>query len=347
MRPYRLLLIDHRSSHHAGPSGYGRLVDFVDAEVIPERDLSFVPWRLRRAFARRRGGSYSTTSFSKELALLGRMLEPSRGIAHFLNTEPDFHYTGWWSRALGWRTVGTFHKPPSQFASVFPEPSVLRKLDGAICVASSQVSAVKELVQHDRVWFAPHGVDTEFFQQPADTLREREQVLLFVGSHLRDFSTLLRVAELLEERNELARIVAIGPQRHEAEIPKHARITQLGDISDESLRSWYQRAAVLLMPLNDSTANGAILEGISCGTPVVVTDVGGVRDYLTSDCATFTRPGDAEAMTTAAIRIATDAALRKRMSASARKQSLRFSWPRVATRIKEIYSMLLEEQHPG
>lgn len=242
---------------------------------------------------------------------------------------------------LRWRTVGTFHKPPSQFASVFPRPSVLRRLDGAICLASNQIGAVKDLLNHDRVWFAPHGVDTDFFRPSEKSLRAQEPIFLFVGSHLRDFGTLLRIAELLEEQRERARIVAIGPARHEAEIPKHARITQFGDVSDEILRAWYQRADVLLMPLHDASANGAILEGISCGLPVISTDVGGVRDYLTPDCAAFTAVGDADSMTAAALEIVADGALRTKMGNAARERSLRYSWPTVAARVKEIYSMIL------
>jgi glycosyltransferase involved in cell wall biosynthesis len=48
----------------------------------------------------------------------------------------------------------------------------------------------------------------------------------------------------------------------------------------------------LLLPLLDSTANNGLLEGMACGLPVIITDVGGVRDYAKENFADFVLPGD-------------------------------------------------------
>ncbi len=108
------------------------------------------------------------------------MIGTRPGVAHFLNAENDFHYTARWSSALGWKSIGTFHFPPSQFGRLFPDPSFLTRLDGAICVASNQLRAVRSLVNHDRVWMIPLGVDTEVFR-PAEPEAPRDPGLcLFV-----------------------------------------------------------------------------------------------------------------------------------------------------------------------
>jgi glycosyltransferase involved in cell wall biosynthesis len=187
---------------------------------------------------------------------------------------------------------------------------------------------------------APLGVDTGFFDLPKDPSTTDEAICLFVGSHLRDFSTLRTVAEALARRRSAARIVAISPSRFANEIPRHPRITVYTDVTDDELRGWYHRAALLLMPLRDATATSSILEAIACGTPVVASDVGGVRDYLSGDCAFLIPAGDAVAMIDAALLLLGDTSLRARMSAAARQQALRFSWPVVANTIKGIYSSL-------
>jgi glycosyltransferase involved in cell wall biosynthesis len=276
-------------------------------------------------------------SFSKEIALLRLMLRPGAGVAHFLNAENDFHYTGRWSRPLHWKTIGTFHFPPAKFGELFPDPSCLRRLDAAICVGSNQVRAVKELVQHDRVWSVPLGVDETFFRPAEPAGDPRDPICLFVGTHLRDFVTLRTVADLLGVRCPSARITAIMPARYAAQLGTHPRISVHTDVSDEDLRDWYQRAALLLLPLVDATATSSILEAMACGLPVVVTDVGGVRDYVSDACAIPTPPGDADAMTGAAMRILGDPALRRRMAAAARTRALEFAWPKVARAVQAIY----------
>jgi glycosyltransferase involved in cell wall biosynthesis len=71
------------------------------------------------------------------------------------------------------------------------------------------------------------------------------------------------------------------------------RVRWHADLPDEELRRIYRQSDLLVLPLCDCTANNALQEGLACGLPVIVTDVGGVRDYANEQFADFVRPGDA------------------------------------------------------
>src|SRR5262249_58554088 len=78
-----------------------------------------------------------------------------------------------------------------------------------------------------------------------------------------------------------------------------------------------------------ATANNAILESMACGVPLVVTDVGGVRDYVGADAAALVRRGDARHMVETALALLGDNCERKRMADLARARALQFAWTAV------------------
>jgi glycosyltransferase involved in cell wall biosynthesis len=92
----------------------------------------------------------------------------------------------------------------------------------------------------------------------------------------------------------------------------------------------------------DCTANNAILEGLACGTPVVASDVGAVRDYLTEECAVLTEKGDPVAMAESLLALLADHDRRQEMAVNARQQALAFDWAVVADRLQVIYEKLFD-----
>lgn len=54
----------------------------------------------------------------------------------------------------------------------------------------------------------------------------------------------------------------------------------------------YWKATVLFQPLIDATANNAVVEAMSCGVPVVATDVGGLSQYIDQTRGILCKDGD-------------------------------------------------------
>ena len=114
-------------------------------------------------------------------------------------------------------------------------------------------------------------------------------------------------------------------------------------MTDEALREAYRDADALLLPLQDATANNAILEAMACGRPVVSTDVGGVAE-MTRDAARLAPPGDARALADAVLALAADPAGAEALGRAARARAEALDWPHVAALHARLYAALAERR---
>jgi glycosyltransferase involved in cell wall biosynthesis len=226
----------------------------------------------------------------------------------------------------------------------------LRKLpsswiDIAVCVARCQMPLVQRLVKNGRCCFVPHGIDTEAFH-PNAWARRDSNLVLSVGAHRRDLRTLCAAARLIRQRRPATRIVQVARL---AQLPEGVDASALdirSDISDAELLSLYQQAAVLLLPLEQSTANNSILEAMASGLPMVTTNVGGVVDYVTPDCARLCALGSVSEHVEHTLALLDDPQRRHAMSLAARANALRFAWPRVREQLRQVLAEWMEVAPP-
>ena len=335
---------------HAKASGYDRLADFLGFPVIqPVRDWTFT----RRAVARllrpliRRSGStwYHRDSLITELQLAREWLANREQVFHFLYGENSYRYLGA-IKSLGRRNriVCTYHTPPDVFRALVRDHQHLRRLDAIITVSTAQNEFFSSIAGR-QVSFVPHGVDVDYFQ-PKNKRNVEDAVVrcLFVGSYLRDLETLARTAAYVGQRTRDVQFsVVTRPELH-FHFRELRNVELYSGVSDEKLLEMYHNADLFLLPMIDCTANNGLLEAIACGLPIVATDLQGVRDYTSGDCAILTPKGDAEAMAEALLKLAGDANKRESMGKASRQQALNFRWERVAEQVRDVYRKVSESR---
>lgn len=204
-------------------------------------------------------------------------------------------------------------------------------------------------VPAERLWLAPNCVDLDLWRTAKDGAHRRaEREVLFVGrfSPEKGLRYLLEALHAVASRVPEIRARLVGTD--EAEDGEfHALARRLG-VADcvvfggalprAELQRIYAAADLLVVP---SLAEGhplAPLECLACGTPVVASDLPGLRQTLQDGVnGLLVPPRDPAALAEAIARVLSDEALLDRMSRAARPSVERFSWKR---RIEELAALV-------
>ncbi len=243
--------------------------------------------------------------------------------------------------------VATFHLPTSRVTGRFENGQFekLRRLDGAIVVSTAQLVVFRRWFGRDNVVFVPHGIDTDVFQ-PASSRPDVDGLrLICVGGHMRDFAMLHRVADFCQNERLPVHFDLVIPQADFRCFTGCDNVTCWSNISEEDLIGLYQAADVQFIPVTDATANNAVLESLACGTPVITTDVGGMRDYVSSSCGWLLPCADTEAALSLIRDLTRDKSPLVSRRPGARTQAECFSWDRVVEQCSVAYANVLSTGH--
>lgn len=341
------LLLGQRYAGHAARSGYARLAQFLsdrDAILVDQRVSSSLPARGLAWLARRHSATtwLSYAGLRLEASAVARMCGTrERRLFHFLYGEAGFAWAAKWARRTGHLCAATFHAPVTIAPAIFRRPQDLNLLDGIVLVGSSQHSYFLDHVKDaGRVAVVPHGVDCEGFT-PAERPRSDTFTCLAVGTYLRNFDLLGRVADGLRE-DAKTRLAVVAPPTAAPQMVGRRNAVVLHGLSDKELLNTYRTANLFVLAAHDVTANNALAEAMACGLPVLAEDVGSIRDYVTTENAILCPRNDAGAMVAAIRALAAHPETLRRMSEASRRRALELSWPRVAERMREVYGQFAE-----
>ncbi len=339
----RVNVLYDRWPHHAKHSGYPRvaqaLARHVDVRRLSPSHPRLIPNRPLQLMAARAGKpAYEPRAAERELVAAARLSVGLREICHFFYAERDFRFAAALTPFRRGAIVCTYHEAREQFDWTVPDKAHMGGADAVVALSEHQAQMLRDTVPDELVHVVPLGIDTTYYRPASDAKR---RCAIFVGEHGRDFDVLVEVAERCRETDPELCLDAITTRERAAELSRLPNVRARSGVSDEELVRSYRSARLMLLPLRSATANNALLEGMSCGLPVIATDVGGTREYVDGKCGALVAPGDSREMATAVLELMRNRPRLEQMGVASRRRALHFDWDRVARRQLEVYGIAL------
>ncbi len=251
---------------------------------------------------------------------------------------------------------------PEPLRRVVGEEQVIAAADRLVANTADEARQLVELygAEADRVVTVAPGVDLEHFR-PGEATAARTRLgvppdavlLLFVGriQPLKAPDVLLRAAARMLASDPALRdrlVVAVvggpsgsglaGPQALQelAHILGIAEVTRFEQpTGNGTLLDWYQAASVVVVPSHNESFGLVALEAQACGTPVVATDIGGLRTTVDDGISGLLVLGHHPDAWAAAITRAVER--RARLSLGAIAHATEFSWSATADGLLATY----------
>ena len=344
-RPIRIRFVHTRYPHLGSHSGYVQFVEALDksrfhcsVRATADNDGDIRSWftpLYNRLVARSAMPWYKQSDLHAELLALGAGIAGRYDVIHFLDGEHSPRYLPRLLRQAGragLRTIATFHQPPALLKDLLHLES-LRWLDQIVLMSPSQLEFFRQHVTEEKLSVILHGVDTDFFAPKSVVKSSHSLRCVTVGHWLRDWTTFGRVARELPE----VRFDVVSSRDCGAEDLANVHIHR--GLDDVALAELYREADILFLPLLDSTANNALLEGMASGLAVVASDLVATRAYVPNGTALLLR-NRPEEFVGAIRRLNADTGLLRQLKVSARTRAEELAWPQVARCYEALYSRL-------
>ena len=244
------------------------------------------------------------------------------------------------------------------------ESLIMRHVDGMIVSTEEEKHDLTRLygARACKINVVLAGVDLELFK-PTDRQDARQvlgirenKVILYVGriEPLKGIEILLRAATLLEHTSDTRVLIVGGSPGSDTELDRlRALAVQLeiadlvtftGAVRQTELPRYYGAADIFVLPSHSESFGLAALEAMACGTPVIVSRVGGLKTFVDSGKTGYLVPWHhPEAFAQRLETLLANPALRDAMGEAARAKALQMGWGHVADRTLEFYSGLLPD----
>jgi len=243
------------------------------------------------------------------------------------------------------------------------EKESMVKVDSIIVSTKSELSDINSLynVPGKKIKIVPPGVDLDLFK-PMNKLESKKtlgliksNIILYVGriDPIKSLYTLLESVFNLDESYN-AKLVIIGGninksvelmslQKYAYDKNKADKVDFLGIVEQSRLPIYYNAADLFLLTSYYESFGLSVLESLACGTPAIVSDVGGLSDLIDNDVNGYLVPDMTSRGFTNQIELFfNNTHMQEEIIAKCRNKAEEYNWSKSSVRMIEIYQSLIE-----
>lgn len=247
-----------------------------------------------------------------------------------------------------------FSKISARFISYPLELKLIQASDMVTTVTKSIAQELKEYhFDPDEVVVIGNGVDEKFFMPVQNTSEDDNKYIMYAGRMDREkglFDLVECGEHICNQRSDISFILA-GRGRDLNKLKKKVRKLGLrdkfifsGQVGKGKLVQLYQNAIIFAFPSYHEGLPTVLLEAMSCGLPIVATDVRGNRDLISSgEDGILVPTRSPKEMADAISMLLDDEKMRRRLGKNARKTiEEHYTWDTVSNNILRCYESIKE-----
>jgi glycosyltransferase involved in cell wall biosynthesis len=243
-------------------------------------------------------------------------------------------------------------KVQSMYFSPFIESRILRLSDEITAVSPSVAVELTEYgVDSSKVRVMWNGVDEKIFCPRANN-EKLDKYVLYTGvlRARKGLFDLIKCAIIVNKINPTIKFVICGTgpllQKLREEVRRvglDQKIIFLGRVNRKRLVQLYQNATVHVVPSIYEGLPTVLLEAMSCGLPIVATNIGGNRDLIYSKVNGLLVPPSApQEMAQMITMLWSDESLRNRLGSNARETILKkYTWDIIVDNFIDLYQSII------
>ena len=222
---------------------------------------------------------------------------------------------------------------------------LIKKIEKIFSVSNDLKKKFIKIYPNSKCFYISNGVNLEYFRFKR---LKKKNILLAVGNirWQKNYSLLIEAAEKILKKNSLYKLIICGNFDEKDEYYKiknliaqkklQKKIILKGFQKIENIRKLYYESKILVLSSSSEGLPKVILEAISCGTPVVSTDVGDNKIIL-KNCGLVIRSNNSEKLYSAINKIINSKRFYRKLITKCYKERSKYDWKKIALNIHKHY----------